>query len=237
MRLLLLAVLLLLPAFGRAALPQEFESSNLNRSGVLYLKAAATYGPLSPDEKTSSVEKAAGSLAVANGTVVVQSGAAGEIWSVRGGKAEKLDGWSDTTLPLNPKTNNAGRWFASFGMQSMSGGPSPSGTINMRLGSTLYKGRYDLALSYDYNKLSDAELGQASLGVVGRALIPLTRHGGWNIGAQLTRTNSFGVASDSVGLVTGLNIYLPRGTFDITLNLQEKGAYGVLAGYTIFITR
>jgi len=45
------------------------------------------------------------------------------------------------------------------------------------------------------------------------------------------------VKTASVGLVAGINVYLPRGSFDITLNLQDKGAYGLMAGYTVFISR
>jgi hypothetical protein len=138
---------------------------------------------------------------------------------------------------MGEKTSQAGRWFASFGMQGMSGGDYPSGAINMRLGSTLYKNRYDVALTYDYYKLRDALEGRTSLGLVARALMPVSPYGGWNIGAQLLSVNNYGVRQGTLGIVAGINVFLPRGSFDITLNLQDQGNYGLLAGYTVFITR
>ena len=67
--------------------------------------------------------------------------------------------------------------------------------------------------------------------------MPLSVHGGCNIGAQLNSVDNYGAKTRSIGLVTGLNVYLPGGSFDITLNLQDKGVYGLMAGYTVFITR
>ena len=238
MRLLLAALLLLAPGLCRAVtLPSEFEGSRVNTSGLVYLKASSSYKNLSAAAKAAAVAKAASALGHATRQLAVELDGAGELWSVNSGKVLELESWSDKTLPLGPGSNRMGRWFASFGMQSMGGGDSPSSTLNMRLGSTLYKNRYDLALSYDYSKPRDSLLSRASLGVVGRALMPLSRHGGWNIGVQLSSYNNYGVKTSDSGLVTGLNVYLPRGSFDITLSLRSKGAYGLLAGYTVFLTR
>ena len=237
MRSLLAAALLLSPALCRgAALPPVFENSGTNSSGVVCLKALTSYITLTDIQKTEAVEEAATALKVSC-PISIQSEKAGELWTIKEGKAEKLDAWSDQPLPLGPKTNTIGRWFAAFGMQSMGGGDFPSSTINLRLGSTLFQNRYDLAFTYDYSKPRDAQLGRAAVGLVGRALMPLSQHAGWNIGGQLSRVNNAGIAEGSIGLVTGLNIYLPRGSFDITLNLQDKGVYGFLVGYTVFISR
>lgn len=239
MRLLLAAALLLAPALCRAAsLPPEFESSRLNPAGALYLKASKTYSSLTTSEQSEAIGRAGAGLGyVPDKPIIVELDGAGEVWVIKEGVAVKLDAWSDRALPFGPKTSRTGRWFASFGMQAMSGGDFPTTTLNLRLGSTLYKNRYDLAATYDYSKSKGADLGRASVGLTGRALLPISRHGGWNIGAQLSSDDNYGDKTTTVGLVTGLNVYLPRGSFDITFILRDKGGYGLLAGYTIFISR
>jgi len=238
MRLLLAAFLLLAPVLCRAAaLPPEFESFRVSSSGLVYLKAASDYRALSTASKAAAVANAASALGRSGGQLAVELDGEGELWNVKDGGAAKLDSWSDKAMTFGSRPPRTGRWFASFGMQSMSGGDYPSGTLNLRLGSTLYKNRYDLALAYDYSKPRDAPEGRTSLGLVGRALMPLSVHGGCNIGAQLNSVDNYGAKTRSIGLVTGLNVYLPGGSFDITLNLQDKGVYGLMAGYTVFITR
>lgn len=235
---LLLAALLLVPSLCFAGtLPSEFENSRVNSAGVVYLKAAGGYKTLSKAAKASVVSQAASSLGRQDGQLAVELDGAGELWSLRNGKAEQLDAWSDRAMPLSHGSSRIGRWFASFGVQAMNGGDYPSGTMNLRLGSTLFKNRYDLALAYDYSKPRDSMVSRTSLGLVGRALMPLSAHGGWNIGGQISSVDNYGDKTTSIGLVTGLNVYLPGGSFDIALKLQDKGAYGLMAGYTVFLTR
>lgn len=236
MKTLLAALALLLPTCA-AALPAVFKGAHVNGAGVTYLEAESSYEQLSLPTKAAEIAVAARELGVAAGSLVVKRDVGGELWSVKAGTPSRLDVWSDRSIPLGEKTNQAGRWFASVGMQGMSGGDYPSGAINMRLGSTLYKNRYDVALTYDYYKLRDALEGRTSLGLVGRALMPVSPYGGWNIGAQLLSVNNYGVRQGTLGIVAGINVFLPRGSFDITLNLQDQGNYGLLAGYTVFITR
>ncbi|OIO02945.1 MAG: hypothetical protein COX65_02780 [Elusimicrobia bacterium CG_4_10_14_0_2_um_filter_56_8] len=236
MKSVLIVLVLLLPAYA-AASPSAFKGSRVNGAGVTYLEAAPVYDQLSLTAKAAEVAIAVKELGLTSGRLVVKQEAAGELWTIKAGTPSRLDAWSDKSLPLGQNANPAGRWFASFGMQGMSGGDYPSGAINMRLGSTLYKNRYDVALTYDYYKLRDALEGRTSLGLVGRALMPVSPYGGWNIGAQLLNVNNYGVRQGTLGIVAGINVFLPRGSFDITLNLQDQGNYGLLAGYTVFITR
>ena len=234
---LALALLLGSALCAAAALPPEFDSYRVTPAGTVYFKASKAYS--SPGKKEGIILNAWTAAVPANteGLAVVELDGAGEAWGIKDGKASKLDSWSDKSMTFGPKTSRAGRWFGSFGMQSMGGGDHPSSALNLRFGSTLFKNRYDLAVSYDYNKAKDSILGQSSTGLVGRALLPLSRHGGWNIGAQFFSSDNYGDKESSVGLVTGLNVYLPQGSFDLTFNLREKGAYGFLVGYTVYITR
>jgi len=237
MRKVLFLAALLSPALCRAAaLPPEFTSSRAGAAGTVYFKATRAYTPQSRDTAVLNAWRAV-SPAKSEGLAVVELDGGGELWNIKPGKAEKMEAWSDSSVPLGEKTRRAGRWFASFGMQSMGGGDFPSSTLNLRFGSTLYKNRYDLAASYDYSKPRDSLLSSKSIGLVGRALMPLSRHGGWNVGAQVSSSDNYGKQDSSVGLVTGLNVYLPQGSFDLTLNLRDEGAYGFFAGYTFYLTR
>jgi len=174
-----------------------------------------------PPEKTFSVEWAGG----------------GELWAIKNGQASKMDSWSDRSLPLNERSSNKGRWFGSFGLQRMGGGDFSASSMNLRVGSTLFQNRYDLAWTYDYYKPAESLTYRANMGLMARKLMPISRYGGWNVGAQISMLNDYGVRSGMLGLVTGLNIYLPRGSFDITLQFQDEGAYGLLLGYTVHLTR
>lgn len=238
MRLLSVLALLLLPCVCRAgALPPEFTAASANGAGIISVKAATTYAELAGPDRADAVAKAGTALGLADGPLGVRLTDGGELWALSGGKAEKLDSWNYSAVQPGPGVSAAGRWFASFGMQNMGGGDYPASTLNMRVGSTLFRGRYDLALSYDYYKPRDSELGSRSLGIVGRALMPLSRHSGWNAGAQLSTSDNYGTKAVDFGLVTGMNVYLPRGSFDISVNLKNKGACGLLLGYTVYLTR
>jgi len=236
---LLLAALLLAPALCRAAdLPPQFEGSSLNASGTRVLKAAKTYVGIPPMGRPGLVAQAASSLALpSDKPFAVEWPGGGELWAMKGGLPARLDSWSDRSLPLNPKSLNKGRWFGAFGLQSMGGGDYPASSMNLRVGSTLFQNHYDLAWTYDYYKPAESLTYRASMGLMGRKLMPLSPRGGWNVGAKLCLLNNYGERSGTLGLVTGLNIYLPRGSFDITLLLQDEGAYGLLAGYTLHLTR
>lgn len=237
MRKLLFLAALLSPALCRAAaLPPEFASFRAGAAGTVYLKASETYPPQNQDAAVLNAWYAA-APAKKEGLAVVELNGGGELWTVKEGRAAKLDAWSDKQIYLGPKARRTGRWFASFGMQSMGGGDYPSSTMNLRLGTTLYKNRYDAAVSYDYGKPRDAVLSRSSLGLVGRMLMPFSRRGGWNLGAQLSSSDNYGLKTTAAGLVTGLNVYLPSGSFDISFTFRDKGAYGLLAGYTVFLTR
>lgn len=238
MRVFLAAVLLLAPALCRAALPAQFEGSSMNASGTMVLKAAQGYISLDQLSRAAVVIQAVSALNLpADKPLAVQWSGGGELWTMKDNLAVKLDGWSDKSLPFGPSTSKGGRWFGSFGVQSMGGGDYPASSMNLRVGSTLLKNKYDLAGTYDYYKPAKSITYRASMGLVGRMLMPLSPHGGWNAGVQLSMVNSYGERKGYGGLVTGLNIYLPRGSFDITLNLQDKGSYSLLVGCTVFVTR
>ncbi len=162
----------------------------------------------------------------------------GELYNCdKNNKVKLLNRWSDEKLYFGDENRNKGRFFGFIGGQIMSGGDYPSSGLNLRIGTMLYKNKYDVAFVYDVNKLNDFETDNKSMGIIGRALFPLSKHSGWNIGGQIMNNNYSGDKSTNIGLVSGINIYLPQGSFDMSFNFQEKGVYGLMFGYTVFVSR
>jgi len=146
-----------------------------------------------------------------------------------------VDAWADDRPPLQAQ-RKTGQWFGFFGAQAQTGGSTKSSGFNARIGSTLWQGRYDLAATLSTQTTKDAST--SSVGLVGRMLFRLNPDIGWNVGAQAQRSaSSSGDTLDTISVVGGLNIYVPNGSFDVTLTLGNRGTYGLLFGYTIFLTR
>ena len=165
--------------------------------------------------------------------------AGGCLWQWDKGALRQLDEWSDEKLAFS-ETNRSGRLFGFFGGQLVTGGASQVNGLNARLGSTLFHDRYDLALSYSHTTVKTTpQYVSNTYGLVGRALFPWTKQAGWNIGGQATRTLVPGAPQkyDALSALTGINFYLPGGSFDVTLTWGEEGAYGLQLGYTLFFNK
>ena len=238
MRGLLLGAFLLSGGAAFAANPAPvFTSSRVAPSGLLLLKAATGYFHLKDADKKSAVERAA-AAAPSVSVVAVEAAGEGELWSVAAGTAAALDSWSERGMRFEPRSRRAGRWFGYLGGQFARGGDFPSNGWTGRLGTTLFKDRYDAAISLSQNSLSgisDSEV--TNIGLTLRALYPYTAHTGLNLGGQLDRGSASGGSSLTLAAVCGINIYLPGGSFDVSLSLGEEGRASLLAGYTVFISR
>ncbi|MBI4656244.1 MAG: hypothetical protein HY746_05795 [Elusimicrobia bacterium] len=159
----------------------------------------------------------------------------GELYNCGKEKINILNQWSDERLYFGNENIRRGRFFGFIGGQLMSGGDFPATGFNLRLGTMLYKDKYDMAVTYDYNKMKDFDEPSKSFGLIFRSLMPLSEHSGWNLGAQMLYNDYSGFNDTVLGVVSGINIYLSQGSFDITFNYQEKGVFGFIMGYTIFI--
>lgn len=162
----------------------------------------------------------------------------GSLWRLSEGKVRQLEEWSDDKLSLG-SAERRGRLFGFFGGQLSNGGTANATGLNARIGSTLFKNRYDLALTFGYNSADTTPKSTiVSYGLVGRALFPLTRRIGWNIGAQAVRSDpNLGNATNTVSALGGINFYLPKGSFDLTLTYGSRGSLGLLIGYTLYLTK
>lgn len=160
----------------------------------------------------------------------------GSLWRWSAGKARLVNRWNFDEPPLRAIPSPAGRLFGFVGGQTVTGGAVDSAGIQLRLGSTLFHDRYDVALSYGYNKMySDPKYEVATFGLVGRVRFPLTRRFGGNVGLQVQRSVSTQGQRDALSGLAGINFYLPTGSFDITLNVGNHDTYGLLAGFTLYL--
>lgn len=233
---LLFSGFMLLGAAVFAAEPVPvFVSSGVISSGILRLKAAPGYFDLKAAEKKSAVERAVAAAPSAS-VVSVELSSEGELWTVSGGRAEALDYWSDRGMRFGPRSRRSGRWFGYVGGQLTRGGDLPSNALTGRIGATLFKNRYDAAISLsrsNFTELDDSAVTTA--GLTFRALYPYTAHAGFNIGVQAARVSATGYNHLSPSVLGGVNIYLPGGSFDITLTHGERGNRGLMLGYTVYL--
>ncbi len=159
----------------------------------------------------------------------------GSLWRSRSGEAEVVEEWSNDKIPYT-EAGRAGKLFGFFGGQLASGGAADMMGVNARLGSTLLRNRYDMALILGYNSFdTDPKTSSVSYGAVGRALFPWKPALGYNLGFQVLRTSpSEGEGATTVSALAGLNFFLGGGSFDLTLNAGNHSSYGLLAGYSFF---
>ncbi|MBI4655639.1 MAG: hypothetical protein HY746_02710 [Elusimicrobia bacterium] len=226
-------------------IPSEFESFRIyphtNQVGVgVYLKAGKKYTGLSTQAKAQIIEKAYNAVVPdkSKNIIAVELNGEGEVWILENSKALKIDFWSDKTMYLSKPTRKTGRWFGYLGGQIMSGGDFPARGWTARIGTTLLKNKYDAALSLSRNAFADIEdSGITSIGLTCRRLFQYTEHAGLNIGVQADYARSES-ASETTPLISGgINIYLPGGSFDVTMTFGEQGRSSLMLGYTIFINR
>lgn len=231
---MLLAVVCPAEIKAQEQLESAFAGAEVNSGGVLRLKSTDAYLKLKEDARKTAVEgqaKAHSGTAVA----VVEYQGNGELWTVAGSSAVLADSWSRKEMRFGQHARKAGRWFGYVGGQFVRGGDSPSNNWTGRVGTTLFKDRYDTALSFSRNSLTAADDAMTTIGLIMRVLYPYTQHAGFNLGLQLDRTSYTGYNHISPSAIGGINIYLPGGSFDVSLSCGEEGRMALLAGYTVYI--
>lgn len=225
------------PGSIAGAFAGAFSGAQLSPDGLLRLKAAGPYLGLKGQERRSAVENAAAAYPGAAFAVVEYNGN-GELWTISQSSAAPADAWSRKELRFTGRARKAGRWFGHISGQFARGGDYPSDGWTARLGTTLYNNRCDAAVSLSRSAFTDIDgSGVTTFGLTGRALYPYTRHAGLNLGIQLDRVSASGYSDFSPALTGGVNIYLPGGSFDMSLIMGEEGRLSLLAGYTVYIGR
>lgn len=225
-----------------------FSESRLSSKNHLILQATDVFLTAETSKQTDWVKEAfiqwRKSLQVAGISrgpdfIVVVSQEGGTLWHWKKERVHKLDEWADDRLTFENPGGRRDRLFGSLGGQMSTGGRADSTGVNARLGSTLFRNRYDLALTFSHNSVDTSpKFTTQSYGLIGRALFPWRRRVGWNIGGQMIRTvPSQGRAENTLSALGGINLYLPGGSFDVTLTVGNKGSYGFLIGYTVYLTR
>ncbi|HNT97286.1 MAG TPA: hypothetical protein PKK31_03355 [Elusimicrobiales bacterium] len=232
----LLPLLLCLPPLAAQEISSPaFSGARMSPGGLLRLAPAGPYLGLKEKERRSAVENAAAAYPAAAFAVVEHNGN-GELWTISQSSAALADAWSRRELRFTRHSRTAGRWFGHISGQFARGGDYPSNGWTARLGTTLYNNRYDAAVSLSRNTFTNVEGSDVTtFGLTGRALYPYTRHAGLNLGLQLDRVSASGYSGFSPAVTGGVNVYLPGGSFDMSLTFGEEGRISLLAGYTVYI--
>ena len=223
-----------------------FSGEELTAQNQLVLKTTEKYTALPASARSAQAsaaliewQKVLGPDAPANLLLSVRFKDGGELWLLKAKGPAKIDEWTDSRLPFTQDQPHTDRFFGYIGGQYMrSGGDADNMTgFNGRLGKTFMNGRYDAAVLYGYAKMG-SDYSSSSYGLTGRALFPWTAHVGWNLGGSFTRSApSEGDAVNSLGVLGGINFYLPGGSFDITAALGNHSVYSMLIGYTVYLSR
>ncbi len=238
MRRLVLAVIAaaLCGGFAAAAQPSAlFTGASVNAAGVLRLEAAEPYLKQAEAARKAAVEEQV--LAHPGASVVsVEFKGDGELWTISAGHASLADSWKRRELKFVRRAVRAGKWFGYAGGQLTRGGDLPSNMWVGRIGTMLLDNRYDAAFSVSRNNFTELDgSGVTTIGLTFRSLHPFTEHTGYNYGAELSRTSYTGYSHISPSVLGGINIYLPGGSFDVTVTCGERGNRGLLIGYTVYI--
>lgn len=156
-------------------------------------------------------------------------------------KVTLVDRWDDGSFPWVQESSVWGRWFLFMGGQSVSGGGIGSSSgFNLRLGTTLFRDKYDVAFTFNRTSTGPSpKIELTAIGALGRALfrVPDTNWG-YNIGGSVTTISGERFKTENeLSLLGGLNYYQPTGTWDLSLNLGDEGTRTLILGYSIFLNR
>lgn len=230
---------------SKVALPAAFSGCTSGAAGALYFKADKNYFAMDKTARAAVASKAIAAWLEANpksklALFAVKGDGMGELWGLpAGGKTARLDAWQDSRMNFGPKQAKHGNLFAYLGGQLVTGRDYPSKGFSARLGTMLFKDRYDAAVSYSYSGITGvADSGSSSIGLVGRARFKSTRHAGLNAGFQLNYYKSaYGEDEWAPSVIGGINVYVPSGSFDISASIGGRGAFNLQLGYTVFLSR
>lgn len=155
-------------------------------------------------------------------------------------KLTMVDRWEDAGFPWIYEAATQDKWFLFLGGQSVSGGSIGSSSgFNARFGTTLLRGKYDVAVTF--NRTSTGPTPKIELnafGLMGRALFRKSDEWGYNIGGQIVAISGENLETENqVSALFGLNLYQGNGTWDLTLNLGDEGSRTLILGYSIFLSR
>ncbi|MDA8244236.1 MAG: hypothetical protein M0025_08975 [Elusimicrobia bacterium] len=232
-----------LKAFSGGLDKSYFTGASLAGDGHPVVEATAAYEALPASGREEQAGKALATWRDASGGISallsVRFGGGGELWLLKKDGPAKLDEWSDSRLPFSrSERRGSDRFFGYVGGQYLHGSGDIDSTtaFNGKLGKTLLGGRYDAALIFGRSKTGD--VATTTYGLTGRALFPLGPRLGWNLGASLTRvTASSGDGVTNVAALGGVSLFLPGGSFDVTLAMGNHSVYSLMLGYTIYLSR
>jgi hypothetical protein len=236
-------------AWGKHA--SSFTDPVVGGAGHLRVTATEKFLKANPTRKKEALEKLAAAWRQASPKdpllLEVRWRYGGWLWRGERGRTvgrervSLVDRWDDASFPWIQESSPWGKWFLFVGGQGLSGGDtSPSSGFNVRIGTTLYRDKYDVAFTFNQTftgSTPNTEL--TAVGIIGRALfrVPKTNWG-YNIGggATVLGGRNFDI-ENQFNLLGGLNYYQLKGTWDLSLNLGDEGVRTLILGYSVFLSR
>jgi hypothetical protein len=223
---------------------QYFEDARLIEDGALEIKAKKTFTDMDTSKKSAILEL---SLKKWDGEMIfIRSdysehnieGYKTELWTKNKhtGLISLVGNWdlnsTDVSkfLPKQLETTRKHPWFFYIGGQANFNDDYFSMSWNARIGSFLYKDRWDIALSGSYS--GDNVTTMAELGLMSRLFCPIRKY---NLSPYIGAGFSWGHIEDGGGytrtmLLLGSSWYVGHGSLDFGLQISKD--FNVTIGYT-----
>ncbi len=241
-----------LESFRNSALKEYrmyFSRAELTENGQLSLAASDQYIPLNADAKLKILENI--TSAWQQSLVLIRFDAKNELWGRNKdtGKTELLDVWdlkaAQAILTQPQETGKFARhpWFFYLGEQGMyDTNKNINLSLNTRLGFFLLENRWDLAATYSFNFMgnadSDATTGQSNLGLMSKVYFPIKKYNiSPNVGGEIsmaTVIDEQNVTTNSMNksFLIGISWFVGIGSLDIGIRTGDEVM--TMIGFTIF---
>lgn len=220
---------------------EEYFSGGQVADGLLILQAQPAFSTLAANEKAAVLKPMLQSMGAVR--ALVQTASASELWLTVDNSlslAQTFDGKFSISDYNYKEVDRLGpdKWYASFGGNLNLVGDMCSASFNGRLGTFLYKYIIDLSLGLNLGVSDSGEYdSDFDLGVDLMSRFYFTRilkmrkvspFVGFGVGYIICPHSSV----EPIGSV-GANIYLPKGSIDVSLQYGKTSKFGFNVGYTI----
>ncbi len=209
--------------------------------GKLYLIADNAYDKLTQKEKSILIHSLTDSLTTDN--IVVNTETEIELWTRSDTSAFQLTFTWDADnsniekyKPLSIQKSGLDRmfWYAGGNIHGTKG--NFNGSINLRIGTYLYKNYVDCSITSDLGLMSASGSTSFSgnIGIMGRGSfpipipkVPIAPYGGIGINLNLSPQVYFEIVT-----YTGISLYIGPGSIDIGFQYGLKSKFSATFGYT-----
>lgn len=207
----------------------------------LYLMANENYMELNTEKKTEVLNRVANEFKGYD-INIYSSDRCRELWLSKDETVSYLEGWTadnlqiDKYMPLEMKRNGSSRLFYYLGGSFNGSDGYSMGSLNLRVGTYLYKNLIDASVTLNAGYISSNNKGDFSgdIGIDSRAYLPF-KIKNFNFAPYLGVGISYAYTSDSyfeLRVLAGGCWFLGVGSLDLGVQYGTKSDYAVTLGYT-----